>query len=101
MHDGCVGKYCITCATQVAKLISESNMKNKDKIQQIIDQQLDKIATLSTNGKMPLAKQDIDSLVALAKLVIDSDQLERKEKNKMDELSDEELLLIHKHRSKK
>ena len=75
-------------------------MKNKDKIQQIIDQQLDKISVLSTNGKMPLAKQDIDSLVALAKLVIDAEHLEKKEKNKMDELSDEELLLIHNHRQK-
>lgn len=76
-------------------------MKNKDVIQQIVDEQLTKIAGLSKNGKMPLAKQDIDSLIALAKLVTDSDQLERKEKNKMDELSDEELLLIHKHRQKK
>lgn len=76
-------------------------MKNKDKIQKIIDEQLEKISMLSTNGKMPLAKQDIDSLVALAKLVIDSDQLERKEKNAFDTLDDAELLLIHNHRKNK
>lgn len=75
-------------------------LKNKDKIQKIIDEQLEKIAQLSSTGRMPLAKQDIDSLVALAKLVIDSDHLERKEKNKMDELSDAELILIHEFRQK-
>lgn len=76
-------------------------MKNKDKIQLIVDQQIQKLLDLSEKSKMPLSPQDINSLTALAKVVAEGDGLEKKEKNKTDDFSPEELLLIHNHRNKK
>lgn len=76
-------------------------MKNKEKIQQIVDQQIQKLLDLSEKSKMPLSPSDINSLTALSKVVMESEGLERKEKNKLDELTDEELLLIHNHRKNK
>ena len=73
-------------------------MRNKDKIQLIIDQQIEKLRDLSEKSKMPLNPADINSLTALAKLIDESDKLEKKEKNKADEFSPAELLLIYEHR---
>lgn len=77
-------------------------MTNKEKIQAIINRQLDKLFQLSESSKMPLFDKDIRSLTELAKLVAESETLETKKHNsKFDDLSAEELLLLQEFRAKK
>lgn len=76
-------------------------MKNLEKVQKIIDEQITKILELSAKSKLPLAAQDINSLTSLAKLIVEGENLDKKEKSKSQDLSEEELLLIYEHRQKK
>ena len=75
--------------------------KNIDLVRDIIDTQIKKLHELSEKSKMPLGPNDIRTLTELSKLINESENLDRKEKNPADDFSAEELMMIHKHREKK
>jgi hypothetical protein len=76
-------------------------MNNKERIQQIVDSQIEKIYDLSKTAKAPLMLGDIKSLSELAKIINDSENLDLKQRKEIDEFSPEELIMIYEHRQKK
>jgi len=74
---------------------------NLDLVRDIIDTQIRKLHELSEKSKMPLNSNDIRTLTELSKLINESDNLNRKEKNTTDDLTSEELLLIYEFRKNK
>lgn len=76
---------------------------NLELVKEIIDEQIKKVHELSSKSKTPMLKADADMLAVLVKIINEYGETlnTTKQKNKIDELSAEELLLIKEHRLNK